>query len=505
MSGLIAIVGRPNVGKSTLFNRLIGERKAIVDDRPGVTRDRLYGQFELGGRTLEVVDTGGLEIEASEGLFANMRHQVDTAMKLADVILFVVERQLGLTAADELTAKYLRSHLSTESLDKMILVVNKCDVYDHELEAADFWALGFPNLVCVSAEHGRSIFSLLDAIEQRLPENYGEADSGLQPIGGVPIEVEEWDDDEQEKRSADGYWYLNAEPKEAIEDEDSESKSEAEEEEPEIFRVAVLGRPNIGKSTLINRFLGEERQVVHDMPGTTMDSVDSQINIDGTEWCFVDTAGIRRRARIDDRLEGYAVSRAIRTIERCHICLLMIDGTEGFTAQDARLAALISDRGRGCVILINRWDEVKKMEERNSSVLLDDFQQTLPHLQWAPVLFISALTGKGCHRILPEVKRVYKNFDRRISTSKINRFLADVVAQNPPPQKHHHRVRLNYMTQTRVRPPTYVIWGNSPDAIPPSYRRYLENRLRERFVFVGSPIRIQLREKRRLWEKKQQE
>ena len=504
MSGLVAIVGRPNVGKSTLFNRLIGERKAIVDDRPGVTRDRLYGQFELSGRKLEVVDTGGLEIEASEGLFANMRHQVDTAMRLADVILFVVERQLGLTPADELTAQYLRSNLSPESLERLIVVVNKCDVYEHELEAADFWALGFPNLVCVSAEHGRSIFALLDAIESRLPDDFGEVEIGFQPIGGVPIEVEEWEEYAEEGEDTDGMWFQAPEGQEN-EDDESESSDELELDEPEIFRVAVLGRPNIGKSTLINRFLGEERQVVHDMPGTTMDAVDTQVNIDGTEWCFVDTAGIRRRARIDDRLEGFAVSRSIRTIERCHVCLLMIDGTEGFTAQDARLAALIVDRGRACVILVNRWDEVKDMPERNSVVLLDEFEQTLPHLRWAPLLFISALTGKGCHRILPEVKRVYKNFDRRISTAKVNQFLRDVVAQNPPPQKHHHRVRLNYITQTRVRPPTYVIWGNSPDAIPPSYRRYLENRLRERFDFVGSPIRIQLREKRRLWEKKQED
>lgn len=483
MSGLVAIVGRPNVGKSTLFNRLIGERKAIVDDRPGVTRDRLYGEMELSGRIVELVDTGGLEIDDKEGLFANMRHQVDTAMQLADVILFVVERQTGMLPADELTAQYLRENLSPEDLNNIILVVNKCDVYDHELEAADFWGLGFSKMVCVSAEHGRSIYYLLDEIEKLLP---------IHVEAKAEVDISEEISEEEEE----GEWYSESKPKKITKDTPIEDDPEFE------YRVAVLGRPNIGKSTLINRFLGEERQVVHDMPGTTMDSVDSLINIDGVNWRFIDTAGIRRRARIDDRLEGFAVSRAIRTIERCHACLLLIDGTEGFTSQDARLAALIIDRGRACIVLVNRWDEVKDMPERNSGVVMDEFQQSFPHLQWAPLLFISALTGKGCQRILPEVKRIYKNFDRRVSTALVNKFLTDALDQNAPPQKNNHRVRLNYMTQTRVRPPTFVIWGNSPDAVPTSYKRYLENRLRDRFDFTGAPIRLQLRQKRRPWDSK---
>jgi GTP-binding protein len=296
----------------------------------------------------------------------------------------------------------------------------------------------------ISAEHDRGIYDLWEAIDQRLP-----------PAEELP------------------------------------------EEEDDEIRIAVIGRPNIGKSTLVNRLVGEDRHVVHDMPGTTMDSVDSVFEHNGQKYRIVDTAGIRRRAKINDSLEIYAVLRAIKTIERCHITLLLVDATEGVSKQDARLAALVSARGRGCVLLMNKWDLVKNDPDRNSAVVTDEIHQSLPHLSWAHVVFISALTGKGCHRILNQVGVVFESFDTRIPTSKLNRFLEQTVGANPPPQKHHHPVRLNYMTQARVRPPTFIIWTNSPDAVKAPYRRFLENRLREAYGFEGTPVRIWIRKKRK--------
>lgn len=449
MLPVVAIVGRPNVGKSTLFNRFVGYRKAIVDDRPGVTRDRNYGEGSFLGQKFIFIDTGGFEPEPDSDLFAEMRRQALVALQEADVFIFVVDRKTGITPADRMTADILRKELSEEQQEKMLLVVNKCDGYNHDIEALEFFELGFGEPMTIAAEHDRGMYELWEAIIERVPEQ--------------------------------------------------ESWAEEDEEDGEI-RVAILGRPNIGKSTLVNRLIGEERHVVCDMPGTTMDSIDSVITIGEQKFRFVDTAGVRRKARIDDKLEGIAVSRAIKAIERCHISLLMIDGVEGVSKQDARLAALISDRGRGCMLLINKWDKVKEMEDRNSHVVEDELYMSLPHLSWASRLYISALTGKGCQRIPDEILTIYKEFDTRIPTGKLNRIFEGIVANNPPPQKHHHRVRLNYITQARVRPPTFVIWANSPDAIPVSYRRYLENQMRKNFGFAGTPIKIHFRKKRKQWE-----
>ena len=449
MLPVIAIVGRPNVGKSTLFNRIVGSRVALVHDRPGVTRDRHYGTADLLGREVVVIDTGGFEPDPGDDLFAKVRLQAEAAISEADVILFVVDRQQGMTPADRMTADILRRMGAEE---RLLLVVNKCDGPRHEEDAVEFWSLGLGDeLLTVSAEHGRGIYELYDAIQDKLPEVV-MTDDGL-------------DEDDGE------------------------------------IRVAVIGRPNIGKSTLVNRLIGEDRHVVHDMPGTTMDAVDSVVTDDnGQVWRFVDTAGVRRRSRIDDRLETFATARAIRTIERCHVTLLMLDGIEGITAQDARLAGLVMDRGRGCVILANRWDLAKNNPDVSSKEIAYQVTHDLPHVAWAPVLYISALTGKGCHRILPTMRKVYEQFDKRIGTSELNRWLERTLAAHPPPQKHHHRVRLNYITQHRVRPPSFVIWSNSPDAVQAPYKRYLQNRMREAFGFEGTPLRIKVKQKRRPWE-----
>jgi len=454
MLPVIAIVGRPNVGKSTLFNRMIGHRQALVDDRPGVTRDRHYAISHVPDREVVVVDTGGFEPEPDDDLFTVVRAQAEAAIDEADVILFVVDRQAGLTPADKLAADILRKRAGARA-DRILLVVNKCDGPMHDDDASEFWSLGLDSMLTVSAEHGRGIYELWAAITPKLPP------------------------------------------------EDEEAADTGEEDENEI-RVAVIGRPNIGKSTLINRLLGEERHVVHDAPGTTMDAIDSVLEHEGRRYRLVDTAGVRRRTRIEDRVETWASLRAIRTIERCHVVILMVDGELGASKQDTRLAALIEDRGRAAILLVNRWDKVREDPERNVHVVDDELDRALPHLLWAPRLYISALTGKGCHRIMAMIDEVYAEFDKRIPTARINRFLEDAVTAYSPPQLHHHPVKLNYMTQTRVRPPTFAIWVNNPEGIKEPYKRYLSNRLREAFGFRGTPLRVQFRRKRKLGEEKEE-
>lgn len=450
MLPVVAIVGRPNVGKSTLFNRLTGTRDALVDDRPGVTRDRHYGVASNGVAEVILIDTGGFELRPDDDLFEGVRRQAEAAIEEADLVLFVVDQMAGRTPTDDQTAGVLRKAASRATkAPPVLLVVNKCDSHASDVNAADFWGLGLDNMLCISAEHGRGVYDIWEAIEARLPE-----------------------------------------------------APEPNEDDGDEIRIAVIGRPNIGKSTLVNRLIGEDRHVVHDAPGTTMDSVDSVVEVDGQRFRIVDTAGIRRRARIDDKLEVFAATRAIRSIERCHITLLMMNATEPVSHQDARLAALIADRGRATVVLFNQWDKVKSDPDRNVRVVNDERDQKLPHLSWAPSLYISALTGKGCGRIFGEVLRVYEQFDKRIKTSELNNFLIAALDAYSVPQKNNNPVKLNYMTQTRVRPPTFVIWANSPDGVPVSYKRYLENRLRDTYGFEGTPLRIQVRQKRRPGEEK---
>ena len=455
MVATIAIVGRPNVGKSTLFNRLLGERKSIVHDRPGVTRDRNYGTFSWHDRQLLLVDTGGFEPEG-EGLLGAMRSQVRAAIEEADVLVFVLDRKTGLTPPDELAAEILRT-----CGKPVVMAVNKVDHPTHEDELGEFWKLGFGDLHPLSAEHGRGLHALMEAVAQLLPPPADEEDDPVE-LDGAP--------------------------------------ADAPADQPRQLRVAILGRPNIGKSTLANRLTGQERHLVHDAPGTTMDAIDSDFEAHGRSWRIVDTAGVRRRARIDDAVEGFAVSRAIRTIERCHLVLLMMDGTEPPSTQDARLAHLAVERGRGVIVLLNRWDRVKEMPDRNAKVVESELERAFPHLTWAPRLFISALTGKGCHRILPMALEVFEQFDRRIPTPELNRLLREIEATNPPPQRYHHAVRMHYISQTRVRPPTFAIFCNSPDGLTKPYRRYLANTIRDRYGFEGTPLRVHIKAKRKSGE-----
>lgn len=455
---VVAIVGRPNVGKSTLFNRLVGFRKAVVHDRPGVTRDRLYEATSMLDRNVLLIDTGGLEPEPETDLLSSMRRQSLIAVEEADVIMLVVDGRAGMTPADNDVADLLR-----RSGKAVVVAVNKIDGHRHDDLINEFWAMGLEPLVGVSAAHGRGVYELCDAVVERLPA--ADAAEGLETaplLEGTPIE-------------------------------------EADAERGPV-RIAVVGRPNIGKSTLVNALLGEDRHVVDNVAGTTMDPVDSAVMIDDKPYVLVDTAGVRKKARIDDELERFVSLRAIRSIERCHVVLLMIDGTEGPTDQDARLAQLVSDRGRAIVVLINKWDLVKDLEDVDSRSTEDDLARRLPHIPWAPHLFISAKTGKGLHRVISTVDRVYEAFDRRITTSMINRFLEQAVAAHTPPQRYHHPVRLYYATQTRVRPPTFALFSNTPEGIGPTYRKYLSNRLREAFDFEGTPLRLHFKRRRKLGE-----
>lgn len=442
MLPVVAIVGRPNVGKSTLFNRLVGEKRALVHDRPGVTRDRNYSPARWLDHEFMLIDTGGFEPEPGDSLFASMRRQSEAAVGEADVVVLLMDGQAGITPPDDATARLIRM-----SGKPVVVAVNKCDEAMHDDLATEFWSLGFPEVVPISAEHGRGLWELMEALVARFPK-------------------------------------------------DREPEVEVEGE----IRVAVLGRPNVGKSTLMNRLLGEDRHVVHDMPGTTVDATDSLMEYNGQRYRLVDTAGVRRRARVEDRVEQLAVGASLRTIERCHVVCVVLDGVEGPTEQDARLTGMVVERGRALIMLVNKWDAVRETEDRNITVLEDEFSRKLPHANFAPVLYISALTGKGCVRILDLISEVYRSFDTRIPTARLNEFLRAAVAAHSPPQLHNHPIRYQYMTQVRVRPPTFCIFVNNAEGVVESYDRFLRNRLREEYGFGGTPLKIEYRRRRRIGE-----
>ncbi|MCO4745413.1 MAG: ribosome biogenesis GTPase Der [Proteobacteria bacterium] len=473
---VVAIVGRPNVGKSTLFNRIVGFQKALVHDRPGVTRDRLYERAEALGRSFLAIDTGGLEPMPETGLLQSMREQTLVAVEEADVILLVVDARGGITPADSEVVDMLR-----RSKKPVMLVVNKVDGPKHEELATEFWSLGFPEMFAISASHGRGMWELHERLNELLPEGEEEEVEVV-----APIDLEALED----------VAAAAAEAGEDAEDVEEDKRAPA----PNEIRIAVLGRPNIGKSTLVNTLLGHDRHLVHDMPGTTMDPVDSALEVDGERYLLVDTAGVRRKARIDDVLERYVSLRSIKAIERCHISLLVIDGTIGPTDQDAKLAQLVRDRGRGLIVLINKWDLAKNNDEMHSSLMAEELERKMPHAAWAPHLFISAKTGKGTHRVLPMVKGVFNAFNRRIPTGRINKWLDRALVAHSPPQRHHHPVKIYYAAQARVRPPTLVFFCNTPEGIHETYQRYLEGRLRDHFALEGTPVRLHFRKRRKTEE-----
>jgi len=430
----VAIVGRPNVGKSTLFNRLVGGRRAIVEATPGITRDRNYGTVEWRGRSFLVVDTGGFEPTRPTPIAQRVIEQAHLAMDDADVILLLVDAREGLTPYDEEIAMLLRQ--KTEK--QVLLVANKMDTSKQISDAADFYRLGFSDVVPISAEHGTGVGELLDYLLSLLPPPTKEQ---------APLDA---------------------------------------------VNIAVVGRPNVGKSSLVNRILGEPRVIVSPDPGTTRDAIDTPFTYQGQQYVLVDTAGIRSKSRITHRFEYYSVLRAIKSVERCDVALLLLDATTDVVRQDARIAGITREAGCASILVVNKWDLVEK-EARVADRYILRLREKLGHLDYAPVLFVSALTGQRVFKVFGGVERVLKERDRRIPSKELNRFVDRAVTEHPPPSPKGRQIKIHYATQLRCRPPTVSLVTNDPKSISPSYVRYLVNRFRETYGFEGNPIRLRFR------------
>jgi len=452
---VVAIVGRPNVGKSTLFNRFAGERIAIVEDIPGTTRDRVYATGDWNGREFTLVDTGGLELEPGTPIEARVQDQALVAMAEADVILFVVDAQAGLAPLDYEVADRLR-----RSEKPVILVVNKADNPRREQEGAEFHALGFDPTITVSAQHGRNTGDLADLLIDAMPPESGDG----RALASALDELTE------------------------------EELDELAETEMGPPRVAIVGRPNTGKSTLVNRVLGEERMIVSEIPGTTRDPVDSAVVVDGEPMILVDTAGIRRRGAIERGIEQYSVLRAMKAIDRADVAVVMTDAVEGYTAQDAHVVGHVLEAGKGLVMVLNKWDAVAK-DEKTADERLRALRRDAPYLSWADIVFASAKTGARLDRVLGEARRVADERFRRIPTAEVNRVVGEAVRDHPPSHVRNRLAKILYATQVAVGPPTFVVFVNDPELVHFSYRRYLENRIRAEYGFLGTPIRLIFRQR----------
>jgi GTP-binding protein len=451
---VVAIVGRPNVGKSTLFNRLIGERVAIISDVSGTTRDRVYGTADWNGRTFTVVDTGGLELDPGSHIEERVQDQARVAVEEADLILFVVDAHAGLAPLDHEVADRLR-----RADAPVILVINKGDNPAREADAVEFYALGFDPSITISAQHGRNTGDLADLIVEHLPPP-GEAEAAPVPDGDLT----------------------------------EEEMAELAESELGAPRIAVVGRPNTGKSTFINRVLGSERMIVSDVPGTTRDPIDTAIQLDGQELVLVDTAGIRRRGSIEKGIERYSVLRSMKAIDSADVAIVMTDATEGYTAQDAHVVGYVLEAHKGIVLVLNKWDAVEK-DEHTADQWLKRLRRDAPYLAWADIVFASALSGQRVERILREALRVAEERYRRVPTGELNRLVMDAVRAHPPSHVRNRLPKILYATQVGVAPPTFVIFVNDPAIVHFSYKRYLENRIRDAYGFLGTPIRLVLRQR----------
>lgn len=433
---VVAVVGRPNVGKSTLFNKLVGRRVSIVDDTPGVTRDRIYADCEWRGSEVLLIDTGGIEPHSDDEILTQMRNQASLAIDMADVIIMVTDLRTGVTAADEDVAAMLR-----KSSKPIVLCVNKCDsLGTPPPEFYEFYNLGLGDPIAVSSVHGHGTGDLLDEVYKHLPK---------------------MDDDA---------------------------------EETDAVKVAVIGRPNAGKSSLINYIAGEERLIVSDIAGTTRDSVDMRIDNEYGSFIFTDTAGLRRKSKVDERIEKYSIVRTKAAVERCDVCVIMIDATVGFTEQDSKVAGLALEAGKGCIIAVNKWDAVEK-----DTKTMDNYRKTLmkdfSFMSFAIMVFISAKTGERINRLFELIKYVADQNSMRISTGMLNDLLIEATSRVQPPSDKGRRLKIYYMTQSSVCPPTFVLFCNRADLFHFSYRRYIENRIREAYGFEGAPIRMIIRER----------
>ncbi len=433
---VVAVVGRPNVGKSTLFNKLIGQRLAIVQDTPGVTRDRIFAPCEWNGRTFMLADTGGIEPRTDDRILQHIRRQAELAIEQADVIVLVCDLTAGVTSNDADVAAMLQ-----RSGKPVVLCVNKCDrVGEPPAEFYEFYNLGLGDPIGVSSVHGHGTGDLLDAVTALLPP--------------------------------------------------------AEEEEPErdLIRVAVIGRPNAGKSSLVNRIAGEERSIVSDVAGTTRDAIDSEVHNEFGDYLFIDTAGLRRKSRVDDDVERYSVLRAQMAVERADVCVILLDGTVGFAEQDSKVAGLAQEQGKACIIAVNKWDAVEK-DERTMVSMRHQLENDFSFMSYAPILFLSAKTGQRLPRLFEMINHVNEQNAMRISTGMLNDLLALSTARVQPPTDKGKRLKIYYVTQASTRPPTFVFFVNNAELFHFSYQRYLENQIRETFGLTGTPIRFIVRER----------
>ncbi|MDR0270290.1 ribosome biogenesis GTPase Der [Paenibacillus sp.] len=432
---VVAIVGRPNVGKSTIFNRLIGDRLAIVEDKPGITRDRIYGVSEWNGKPFSVIDTGGIEIDGDDFILKSIRMQAELAIEEADVIVFMCDAKSGVTQSDEEVAQIL-----FRSGKPIVLAVNKVDNLSRHDEIYEFYSLGFGDPIAISGSHGTGIGDLLDAIVEILPE----------------LNDDEYDED--------------------------------------VIRVALIGRPNVGKSSLVNAILGEERVIVSDIAGTTRDAIDTPFEQDGQRYVLIDTAGMRKRGKVYETTEKYSVMRAMRAIERADVVLIVINGEEGIIDQDKHIAGYAYEAGKASIFVVNKWDVVDK-DDKTMHQFEQKIRDHFLFMTYAPIVFLSAKTKSRLQKLLPVVQHVAEQHSVRVQTHLLNDVVSDAVAINPPPTDKGRRLRINYVTQVAVKPPTIVVFVNDPEIMHFSYERYLENKIRSAFDFEGTPIRIFTRRK----------
>ncbi|HHY21700.1 MAG TPA: ribosome biogenesis GTPase Der [Bacilli bacterium] len=436
---IVAIVGRPNVGKSTIFNRIAGERISIVEDEPGVTRDRIYSSGEWLNKEFNLIDTGGIDI-GDEPFLVQIREQAEIAINEADVIIFVVNGREGITAADEEVAKIL-----FRSKKPIVLAVNKLDNPELNVQLYEFYSLGIGEPIAVSGSHGIGLGDLLDEVTKHFTTD----------------EVDEYEDD--------------------------------------TIRISLIGRPNVGKSSLVNAILGEERVIVSNIPGTTRDAIDTSFTRDGNDYVIIDTAGMRKRGKVYESTEKYSVLRALKAIERSDVVLVVINAEEGIIEQDKRIAGYAHEAGRAVIFVVNKWDVIEK-DEKTMEEFKQKIREQFLFLSYAPILFTSAKTKQRLQQILPMVQQVAESHNQRVPTNVLNDLIMDAVAMNPTPTDKGRRLKINYITQVGVKPPTFVVFVNDPELMHFSYERFLENRIRDAFEFTGTPIRIFARKKNERFE-----
>ena len=437
MNPIVAIVGRPNVGKSTLFNRIAGERIAIVEDTPGVTRDRIYAQAEWVSKHFTIIDTGGIEPDSEELIPKKMRQQAELAMDMAQVILFVVDGKAGLTPSDRDVALML---LKTKK--PVLLVVNKVDNKNLPDDFYDFYELGFGEPIPVSSSIGLGTGDLLDEVVKNFPQD-------------MDTELDE-----------------------------------------DVVKVAIVGKPNAGKSSILNRLIGEERVIVSPIAGTTRDAIDTYIEMDGKKYLFIDTAGIRRKSKVYENIEKYSVIRAYASVEKADVVLTVIDATEGISEQDSKIAGLAHDAGKASIVVVNKWDLIEK-DNHSVKEYAKKIREELPFMQYCPILFVSALTSQRMGKIKETVDFIFDEASKRVATGVLNDVIGEAVMMNQPPSDKGKRLKIYYATQVGVRPPTFAIFVNEKELFHFSYQRYIENKLRENFGYEGTPLKIYVREKNR--------